>query len=563
MSAPPFHLPQYNRPMRVSPLPLLASLCLSALVPALAQTTPAPQLTLEIQDFATLPITGKIDGTGQIMGLLARVNFMREEPGVTRNRIFVNDLNGPLYILDKQTRQFTTYLNFNGRDGQPGLFRRLPTQSGFANGFICFNFDPDYAHNGRFYTIHLEDPEADGPAEPDITHFPGIKAAWKTTPLIPTPGRKFRDAILLEWTDTDISNATFEGTARELMRVQMNGQVHPMGDLIFNPVARPGDPDWRVLYIACGDGGAGELKDPVMRANPQSLDNLVGKILRIVPDLNAQKSTTTLSENGQYRIPKDNPFAAKPGARPEIWAYGIRNPTRLVWDVTPGNPRDNHLLASVIGLYTWEMVIEIRKGANYGYSLREGNQTLTADNKNGDLPADDRIPVRLRASDPASSKDELGKPTYPLLQYPHLPGGGDAISSGYPYRGKAFPSLNGKYLLADLSTGNVWWVDYRKLLTADVSKPQTTVEMHPTALRWTRPGSTSPEVYGSMYPLTELVYHQRGGTAKNLPGFAKVPNGGRSDIHFWSDSNGDLYLTSKSDGMIRKVVGATAGSSER
>ncbi len=538
--------------MRVSPLPLLAACCLSAFsLPGRAQTTPALQITLTLEDYATLPQTGKVDGTGQIMGLLARVNFMRDEPGVARNRIFVNDLNGPLYILDKQTRQFTTYLNFNGSDGAPGLFRRLPLKSGFANGFICFTFDPDYAHNGRFYTIHLEDPEADGAAEPDITHFPGIKAAWRTTPLIPTPGRKFRDAILLEWTDTDTANTTFEGTARELMRVQMNGQVHPMGDLVFNPTARPGDPDWRVLYIACGDGGAGELKDPVMRANPQSLDNLVGKILRIVPDLSAHKPTSTVSENGQYRVPKDNPFAAKPGARPEIWAYGIRNPARLVWD-------DSHLLASVIGLYTWETVIEIRKGANYGYSLREGNQTLSADNKNGDLPADDRIPVRLRASDPATGTEDLVKPTYPLLQYPHLAGGGDAISSGYPYRGKSLPALNGKYLLADLSTGNIWWVDYKKMLAADVSKPQTTVPLNPVKVRWTRPGSTSPEVYGNMYPITELVYHQRGGTAKNLPGFAKVPNGGRSDIHLWSDSNGDLYITSKSDGMIRKVVGATS-----
>ncbi len=543
--------------MRIFPLAAWAALGLAATSPALAATDGAPQLTLELQDFATLPMTGKVDGTGQIMGLLARVNFMHEEPGVSRNRIFVNDLNGPLYILDKQTRKFTTYLNFNGRDGQPGLFRRLPTQSGFANGFICFTFDPDYAHNGRFYTIHLEDPEADGAPEPDITQFPGIRAAWKTTPLIPTPGRAFREAVLLEWIDTDTSNATFEGTARELMRVQMNGQVHPMADLIFNPTARPGDPDWRVLYIACGDGGSGELKDPVMRSNPQSLNNLVGKILRISPDL-GQDKTSTLSENGQYRVPRDNPFVGKRGARPEIWSWGIRNPARLVWDVDPGNPRENHLLASVIGLYTWETVIEIRKGANYGYSLREGNQVLDDTNKVARLPDDDRIPVRLSATE----TDGTIAPTYPLLQYPHQPGGGDAISSGYPYRGKAFPALTGKYIFGDLSTGNIWWVDYRGMLAANVSKPGTTVEMHPVQIRWTHPGGTA-EVYGSMYPITELVYHERGGKAKGLPGFAKVPNGGRSDIHFWSDSKGDLYITSKSDGMIRKVVGASVPGSSK
>ena len=552
-------LPLYNTSMFVPPLRVPALLCLAAISPAFAAVDQVPQLTLEIQDFATLPMTGKANGTGQNTGLLARVNFMREEPGGTKNRIFVNDLNGPLYILDKQTRKFTTYLNFNGRDGQPGLFRRLPTQSGFANGFICFTFDPDYARNGRFYTIHLEDPESGGAAEPDISNFPGLTAAWETTPAIPTPGRTLREAVLLEWTDTNTSNTTFEGTARELMRVQLNGQSHPMGDLVFNPTARPGDPDWRVLYIACGDGSSGELKDPGMRSNPQRLDTVVGKILRIVPDLSQNQASTTLSQNGRYRIPKDNPFASKPGERAEIWAYGLRNPTRLTWDADPQNPRDNHLLASVIGLYTWETVVEIRKGANYGYSLREGNQKLEADNKVSDLPADDRIPVRINATE----TDGMVTPTYPLLQYGHVQGGGDAISSGYPYRGKALPQLAGKYVLGDISTGNVWWVNYGKMLSADVTKPQTTVELHPIKFRWTRPGGSAGEVYGSMYAITELAYHARGGTAKNLPGYAKVPAGGRSDIHFWADSEGELYITSKSDGMIRKVTGATAESSDK
>jgi hypothetical protein len=81
--------------------------------------------------------------------------------------------------------------------------------------------------------------------------------------------------------------------------------------------------------------------------------------------------------------------------------------------------------------------------------------------------------------------------------------------------------------------------------------------MHPVKIRWTKPGGSS-EVYGSMAPITELSYHARGGTSPGLPGFAKVPNGGRSDIHFWADSSGELFIISKSDGMIRTVVGATA-----
>ena len=123
---------------------------------------------------------------------------------------------------------------------------------------------------------------------------------------------------------------------------------------------------------------------------------MVGKILRIIPDLNDKKDSSKVSENGRYRIPNDNPFAAKAGARGEIWAYGLRNPARLTWDFDPANPRDNHLIASVIGLYTWETVVIIHKGANYGYSLREGNQKLETTNKTGDLPEDDKIPVANR-----------------------------------------------------------------------------------------------------------------------------------------------------------------------
>src|SRR5215471_19018344 len=176
-----------------------------------------PEITLEVRDYTTMPMTGAVDGKGQVMSLLARVNFMREEPGGSKKRYFVNDLNGPLYLYDKAAGKFTVYLNFNGRDGQPGLFHKLPTDAGFANGFISFVFDPDYAHNGKFYTIHLEDPEAHGSAIPDNAHFPALDVkSYSLTDAIVPPGPTVRDAVLIEWTDTDTSNTTFEGTAREL-----------------------------------------------------------------------------------------------------------------------------------------------------------------------------------------------------------------------------------------------------------------------------------------------------------------------------------------------------------
>ena len=152
-----------------------------------------------------------------------------------------------------------------------------------------------------------------------------------------------------------------------------------------------------------------------------------------------------------------------------------------------------------------------------------------------------------------------------MIQYAHVKGGGDAVSSGFVYRGKAIPALQGKYIFGDISTGNVWYVDYKEMLAIDAKNGKTpagipTGEMHPVKIRWTKPGGSSGEVYASMAPITELTYHARGGTAPGLPGFAKVPNGGRSDIHFWADSSGELYIISKSDGMIRRVTGATAAS---
>ena len=110
---------------------------------------------LELQDYAALPITA--DNTdANTRSQLARVNYLRDEPG--GRRFFVNDLNGPLYILDKQTKTFTTYLDFNGLGGQPGLFPKFTYARNFATGLTNVILDPDYARNGVFYTLHMEDP---------------------------------------------------------------------------------------------------------------------------------------------------------------------------------------------------------------------------------------------------------------------------------------------------------------------------------------------------------------------------------------------------------------------
>ncbi|HVW87615.1 MAG TPA: PQQ-dependent sugar dehydrogenase, partial [Bryobacteraceae bacterium] len=332
------------------------------------------QLTIQLRDLYTVPITGAPNGRTQDTANLARVNFLREEPGPSRNRFFVNDQNGPLYILDRKTGKFSVYLDFNGRGDRKGIYHRFTNNVGYASGLICFQFDPAYRRNGRFYTLHMENPDSSASPNPDNATVPGLAADdYAVTDAVHTPGNTTREVVLVEWTDTNTDDAVFQGTAREILRFQLNTQIHPVGDMIFNPTARPGDPDWRVMYIGCGDSGSGESKDLSMRYNPQRLDTLLGKILRIIPDPAEHKDTSKLSDNGRYRVPNDNPFASRAGARPEIWAYGIRNPHRLSWDVDPANAKNNHLFASVIGLHTWETVLLVQKGANYGYSEREGN----------------------------------------------------------------------------------------------------------------------------------------------------------------------------------------------
>lgn len=516
-----------------------ALLLACALVRLLALQSPPPRLALELQDYAALPITA--DNTNaNTRAQLARVNNLRDEPG--GRRFFVNDLNGRLYLLDKQTRQFTTYLDFNGAEGRPGLFQRFSFKLNFATGLTNFVFDPNYARNGVFYTLHMEEPAIVAPAAPRAGIVSGLDlTGYSTTPAVQTPtinGQVDREVVLVEWTDRTPSNATFEGTAREVLRVQYPLAAHPLGEMTFNPAARPGDADWRVMYLGAGDAQSGEQRDS-RRLNPQRLDTLVGKILRIIPDLGEHATTSVVSDNGRYRIPNDNPFATVDGARKEIWAYGLRNPHRLIWDVDPTRPGGSMLLAFNIGLVAWETVSVIHKGANYGYPLREGTQSMSPNNGMGPLPDDDTIPVQI------SDTVTRGRvtPTYPVIQYPHnRESGGDAIANGFVYRGALVPALRDTLVFGDITTGRVWYARRADVLAADDGNAATVAPIY--------------EIDANLRGLTEAKFRERGGQGEALPGMGMVAGRGRVDVRFATDHDGELYVLTKSDGMIRKVVGA-------
>jgi hypothetical protein len=507
----------------------------------------APQgLTLELEEHVAMPILGKPEGPTANESALSRINAIREETGGS-HRWFLPVVSGPVYIFDKKTKAFTTYLDFNGHGENRGLFKKFFTLTGYGNGVNGFHLDPDYRRNGKFYTTHMEDPAIEASDLPQNTMFPRLQlSGYSTTPPIATPGPVMHQGVLVEWTDSEPSNNTFEGTAREIFRVWLNTRSHQLGEIVFNPTARPGDADWRVLYVDVGDGGAGDTRNAEMRLNPQRLDNIVGKIVRIIPDLKEHASTSTVSENGRYRIPNDNPFVNTPGARKEIWAYGLRNPHRLAFTVDPSNPANNRLIASICGVVTWEMITIIHRGANYGFPRREGNEFLPEGNKTAPLPSDDRIPVMINDKVTAGTV----VPRYPVIQWAHDERGGDCAGAGYLYTGKAIPELRGKFVYNDLTTGRFWYSDYKDVLAADDSDPKTMAPMHELKFRWNK------NVYDTMYPIIRAAYLLRGGKNEVMNGRARV-SGPRADVRPALDEAGELYILSKSDGMIRRVVAAT------
>ncbi len=475
-------------------------------------------------------------GGGATTAQVARINFLRPEPatGLAAGRLFVNDMNGRLSVIDRATGGFSTYLDFdaifNGIDS--GDFDADP---GYAAGLVTMEFDPAYATNGKFYTVHTE--------------------------LGPGSATDYRQAVLSEWHDTNITDATFTGTRAELLRVDYVNRIHPLGDISFNPAASDSShPDWRNMYIASGDGGSGESRGGA-RNNPQRLDSLVGKILRIRP--------TEAGTGGGYAIPSDNPFAATTGANPAVFATGLRNPHRLSWDIDEAGTARG--LIADIGLNAYEEVNLLTAGANYGYSRIEGDQVLGADNR----VSDDPLPTTLPLLGAGGTTLGTCEPTYPLAFYSHLDG--DAIAGGFVYRGRAIPALRGKFVFGDITNARLFYADLAEMLTADDGDPATAATIHELDVYYDDPttpaGVESRRVFDIVRDRWDLRNETEAGSVAftgladgdRLPGGASTTNGadpygvayggGRADIRF-ALIDDELYLLSKSDGMVRAIAAA-------
>jgi hypothetical protein len=560
--------------------PLLATLVTSAAV-LFAQYPSRSQIgkdgtTVLLEDYANLPVSspthgGVTPGAIDYKAQLGRVTSLRSEPAnapLAGSRFFVDDQSSTLYILDKATRKFTPYLNF------AEIFPKFASDIGNTAGVVSFAFDPAYAKNGKFYTVHTEKPDMSGSAAPTNARVSTLDLkGYSTTSVVnPPAGPAHLESVLVEWTDKNIRNSTFEGTAREILRTGYD-RNHPMADLIFNPLARPGDADYANLYISIGDGASGETPGPSHNL-PQRLDTLVGKILRITPDINLRPKDM-LGPNGRYRIPSagsdPNPFVSVAGARGEIYAYGLRNPHRLQWDV-----ESKTLIADDIGVHYWEEVDIIAKGGNYGYAEREGDEQFFVNDagKTGSLMTP---PVPFPQNDllQVEGLKEPVAPLYPAAVYSHREG--DSIGNGFVYRGKLMPQLRGKYVFNDMTTARIFYADFAEMLATHGQRDRQ-AQIHELQIAYKDSKDTSNHgAKRRMFDIVAETYAHKGGMAAPdhvLPGNsaattrsqdpahpeAKVDaegvayGGGRADIRMALGGDGELYVLSKSDGMIRKLI---------
>jgi hypothetical protein len=530
--------------------------------------------TVLLEDYANPPLSSMTHGgvsspEMNFKGQLGRVNSLRSEPAdapLSASRFFVDDQSGTLYILDKASKKFTPYLKF------ADIFPKFVSDTGNTAGIVSIGFDPGYAKNGKFYTVHTEKPSMEGSATPTNSKLPSLKLdGYTTTPAVnPPEGPVNLESVLVEWTDTNIRNDTFEGSARELLRAGYD-RNHPMADLIFNPLVKSGQEDYGNLYISVGDGAQGETPGPG-HTLPQRLDNFMGKILRITPDINLHPKDK-LGPNGRYRIPSSgsdpNPFVNIASARGEIFAYGLRNPHRMNWD-----KESKTVLVNDIGLHLWEEVDILTKGANYGYSEREGDEQLFVDSagKTGSLM---NPPVAFPDRDllKVDGIDEPVAPVYPAAVYSHWEG--DSIGSGFVYRGKQMPQLRGKYIFNDMTTGRIFYTDLAEMI-ATRGQRNKQAQIHEVQIQYKKPDSQAA-AKSRMFDIVATTYKTKGGIPAEdrvLPGAAgattgwrdpehkepkadpegAVYGGGRADIRIALGGDGELYVLSKSDGMIRKMA---------
>jgi len=298
----------------------------------------------------------------------------------------VADFSSPVYLTSPpgdRRRQFVVeqegrvMIVRDGRKlGAPFLDIRGQVTAGGEQGLLSIAFAPDYAQSGRFYVYFT-----DGSGDQRIVEY------------------RRRDA---EHADA--------GSARLVLRMADSEDNHNGGLLLFGPDD--------LLYVGTGDGGGGGDAHG-SRGNGQDLGSLLGKILRIDPRAGGGRP---------YRVPDDNPFTGRSGARGEIYAYGLRNPWRFSFDRRTGD-----LTIGDVGQNAWEEIDFVRRGrgpgANFGWRPFEGR-------------------TRYAAGEPARGH------VRPVIVRSH--GAGNcSITGGVVVRDPALGGLRGRYVFGDFCKGRV------------------------------------------------------------------------------------------------------------
>jgi hypothetical protein len=494
-----------SRSLTICALVTVAAALEAQLVNPLPAVVEKRGLAVEIRDVARLPDTRGMRPADEDVAptAWARVSFVRD---LTDGRRFANDSRGFLYLLEGGTRP-SVYLNV-GTLFPHAIYSRL------ESGFIGFDFHPEFARNGLFYTVHAERARGN-PASP---HFipPGF-----------APSDVAHHNVITEWKANNPSASAFEGTHRELLRV---GQVvanltHPLGFVGFNPTARPGSADYGLLYTSGSDlgfsnGGGPNASNP---AQTQRLDTVIGAILRFDP--RSPMASGGQKGLGDYTIPMANRFAADGDAKTlgEIYAYGFRNAHRLSWDAMDGT-----MYASDIGMNQIEEINIVRNGENYGWMKREGYFENGVSRPGGNLGQLFALPPDVNSG---RQKDGF---TYPVAVYDHRDG--QAVAGGFAYYGRV-SALKGKFVFGDVARGRLFVADLAVMKKADDGVPSTVapVEELQLYLRDARGG----RVYMSF---RELVEKAQGATVA------------RADLHVGVSRDGEIFVTSRQDGMIRMLV---------
>jgi hypothetical protein len=490
----------------------VGAVLLSAAIGARAQITDNPLreplvkrgLAVEVRDVARLPETRNLRPVEQDVTPTgwARVSFIRDAPD---GRRFVNDSRGFLYLLD---------------EGRTSLYADVAAVFPLAyyarleSGFIGFAFHPEFERNGLWYSVHLERTEGN-PATPNFIP-PGFG-----------PGDVTYHNVITEWKANDPKASTFTGTRRELLRVAHVVQFssHPLGDVEFNPTARPGSPDYGLLYTSGSDlgfsnGGGPNSQNP---SATQRLDSVITAILRIDP--RSPRETNGVKGLGDYTIPADNKFQADgdPQTLGEIYAYGFRNAHRLSWDTTDGT-----LYVGDIGMNHIEEVNIVRNGGNYGWMKREGYFENGMIRQGGALNQLYELPGDVLRG---RNRDEF---MYPVAIYDHDEG--VAITGVIPYRGR-IDALRDKLIFGDVNRGRLFATGIAAAKAADDGVPETVAPIEEIQL-YVR-GPNGQRIYTSFRELVEGTM----GTSLT-----------RTDLHLGRSSDGEIFLTSRQDGMIRMLV---------